>query len=169
MGAILQHEGKTFVGDFCPAWFPKLFISPQNHTGISISYKADWPLRSGFLLVLVAYINPLFLYMLAMWLSTFFSGAEHILLLWWSGKEWKESTSSSPEFSCSPCIISTSCLVFPTYTSGLANQHLFKILLTDYRQFSRTTAWQLTTAYNSVSRGSDTLTQTYIHAKHECT
>ena len=28
---------------------------------------------------------------------------------------------------------------FPTYTSCLANQHLFKTWLTDYRQFSRTT------------------------------
>ena len=50
--------------------------------------------------------------MLAMWLSTFFSGVEHILLLQWSGQEWEESTSSFPEFSCSHCIISTSCLVF---------------------------------------------------------
>ena len=40
--------------------------------------------------------------MLAMRLSTFFSGAAHILLL---RQEWEESTSSSPEFSCSPCFI----------------------------------------------------------------
>ena len=85
-----------------------------NHTEISISYKDDWPIRSSLLLANShILINPLFWSMLAMRLSTFFSGAAHILLLWWSGQEWEESTSSSPEFSCSPCIISTSCLVFP--------------------------------------------------------
>ena len=91
---------------------PQLFSPKENHTEDSVSYKADWPIRSGYLLALVAYINPLFWSMFAMWLSTFFSGADHILLLQWSGKEWEKSTSASPEFSCSPCIISTSCLVF---------------------------------------------------------
>ena len=32
----------------------------ENHTEISISYKADWPTSSGFLLTLMTYINPLF-------------------------------------------------------------------------------------------------------------
>ena len=58
-------------------------------------------------------INPFFWSMLVKWLSTFFSGSAHILLLQWPGQEWEESTSSSPEFSCSSCIISTACLVFP--------------------------------------------------------
>ena len=85
----------------------------ENHTENSISYKDDWPIRSGYLLILMTYFNPLFWYMLAMWLSTFFSGAAHILLLQWSGQEWEESTSSFPEFSCSHCTISSSYLVFP--------------------------------------------------------
>ena len=83
-----------------------------NHTEMSISYKANWPIWSG-LLVLVTYINPFFWSILAMWFSTFFSRADHILLLQWSGQEWEESTSSFPEFACSHWVISTSCLVFP--------------------------------------------------------
>ena len=102
------------VGNFCPTQFPQLFSPKENNTKNSISYKADWSIRSGLLLANShILINPFFWSMLAMWLSTFFSGADHILLLRWSGQEWEESTSSSPEFSCSPCIISTSCLVFP--------------------------------------------------------
>ena len=101
---------------FCPAQFPTV-CKPQIKSitqEISISYKADWPIRSGFLLILVTYLNTLF------WSKYFshvaeylFQLANHILLLRWSWQEWGESTSSSPEFSCSPCIISTSCLVFP--------------------------------------------------------
>ena len=114
-------------------------VSPkENHTEISICYKADWPIRSGYLLALVAYINPLFLSILAMWLSTFFSGAAHILLLWWSGQECEESTSSSPEFSLHHFHFLSG---FPAYTSCLVNQRLFKTWLTDYRQFSHTRQW----------------------------
>ena len=96
----------------CPV--PTAGKSKENHTEISISYNADWPISSSLLLANShILINPFFWSMLAMWLSTFFSGAAHILLLQWSGQEWEESTSSFPEFSCSPCIISTSYLVFP--------------------------------------------------------
>ena len=98
----------------CPAQSPQLFSPRENTTEDSVSYKADWPIRSGYLLANShILINPFFWSMLAMWLGTFFSGADHILLLRWSRQEWGKSASSSPEFSCSPCIISTACLVFP--------------------------------------------------------
>ena len=93
---------------------PSCLVPEKNHTEISISYNADWPIRSGYLLAnSYILINPFIWSILAMRLSTFFSGAAHILLLWWSAQEWEESTSFSPEFSCSLCIISTSCLFFP--------------------------------------------------------
>ena len=41
-----------------------------------------------------------------------FQLAGHILLPLWSVQDWEESASSFPEFSCSHCITSTSCLVF---------------------------------------------------------
>ena len=113
--APLCNMKVLLVGGFLSCPVPPSCLAPKkNHTQISVSYKADWPIRSGYLLANShILINPFFWSILAMWLSTFFSGAAHILLLQWSGQEWKESTSSSPEFSCSPCIISTSYLVFP--------------------------------------------------------
>ena len=45
---------------FCPAQYPQLLSPKENHIEIYISYKADWPIRSGYLLALVVYINPLF-------------------------------------------------------------------------------------------------------------
>ena len=72
--------------------------------------------------------------MLVTWLSTLFSGVGHILLLWCLDTTWKRAF-FFPEFSCSHCPASTSCLVFlpilPVWL--LANQHLFKTYLTEYR------------------------------------
>ena len=70
-----------FFGVSVPPDIPELASPKENHTEISISYKTDWPISSGYLLALVAYINPLFLSMLATWLGTFLSEAGHILLL----------------------------------------------------------------------------------------
>ena len=98
-----------------PTWYPTASRPQRKSTTqeISISYNTDWPIRSGFLLANSHILNnPFFRSLLAIWLSTFFSGAAHILLLWWSGQKWEESSSSSPEFSCSTPIISTSSLVF---------------------------------------------------------
>ena len=52
-------------------------------------YNLIGPLSHVFFLALVAYINPLFLSVLATWLSTFFSGTGHILLPLCSGQEWE--------------------------------------------------------------------------------
>ena len=56
------------VGVSVPPGYP-ITGKPQkiNHTEISIGYKADWPIRSGFLLTLITYITPLSLSMLATW------------------------------------------------------------------------------------------------------
>ena len=90
----------------------------ENHTEISISYKTDWPISSSFLFVLVTYINPLVWSILATWLGTFLSCADYLLLPRCSAQDCKESASSFPEFSCSHCNTSTSCLVFPPILSA---------------------------------------------------
>ena len=92
---IVQHLSKfsspfyvvtwtvCLLGIFCPVQFPKMFSTKENNTDDSISYKADWAIRSSLLLATChIWINPFFWSMLAMWLSTFFSGADHILLRW---------------------------------------------------------------------------------------
>ena len=66
---------------------PQLASSKEKHTEICISYKTDWHFSSGYLLAPVAYINPLFLSMLATWLGTFLSQADYTLLLPWSGQD----------------------------------------------------------------------------------
>ena len=112
-----------------------------NHTEISISYKADWPIRSGFLLVLITYINPLSLSMLATWLSTFLSMAAHMLPLQWPGQEWRGSfllPRILPVYLLHPYFLSG----FPAYTACLTNQRFIKIWLTEYRPFSHTTVQQ---------------------------
>ena len=58
-----------------------------NHTEISISYKADWPIRSGYLLALITFVTSLSLSTLATRLSTFLSWAGYMLPLWGSGQE----------------------------------------------------------------------------------
>ena len=74
---------------FRPTRYPTTGKSQRiNHTEISISYKADWPIRSGYLLVLMTYLNPLSLSTLATRLSTFLSWAGCILPLRWSAQEW---------------------------------------------------------------------------------
>ena len=98
----------------------------ENHTEISISYKTDWPISSGFLLTHVAYINPLFLSMLATWLSTFLSRAAYIFPLYWSGQNWGGSF-LLPRIPLFSLLHLYSLSGFPAYTSSLANQHLFKI------------------------------------------
>ena len=70
------------VGVSVPLGTPQLTSPKENHTEISISYKTDWPISSSYLLAPVAYINPLFLSVLATCLGTFLSEAAHILLLW---------------------------------------------------------------------------------------
>ena len=103
-----------------------------NHTEISISYKADWPISSGFLLTFIAYINPLFSSMLAIWLGTFSSGAAYIFPFWWSGQNCGGSFLLAR-------ILPVSLLHlyflsgFPAYTACLANQRFIKIWLTEYR------------------------------------
>ena len=82
----------------------------ENHTKISISYKTDWPISSGYLLALVTYINPLLLSMLATQLGTFHSRAGYILLLSGMGKNGGGSF-LLPRFSCFLCSTSTSYLV----------------------------------------------------------
>ena len=73
VGAICNMTGRR-VGISVPARYPTTGKSQRiKHTEISVSYKADWPIRSVFLLVLVTYINPLFWFILVSWLSTFFS------------------------------------------------------------------------------------------------
>ena len=90
---------------------PQLASPKESHTEISISYKTDWPISSGFLLTLVAYINPLFLSMLVAWLSTFLSRAVYILLLSGLGRNGRNGLPPSQH---SPVLIaSTSCLVDP--------------------------------------------------------
>ena len=61
------------VGVSVPRNTPEPATPKENHTEISINYKTNWTISSGYLLALVAYINSLFLSMLATRLSTFFS------------------------------------------------------------------------------------------------
>ena len=84
-----------------------------NHTEISISYKADWPIRPGFLLTLITYVTPLFLSTLATW-AQYLSQCDslHVAsLVVWTGVA--EELPCFPEFSCSHCSTPTSCLTFP--------------------------------------------------------
>ena len=110
-----------------------------NHTKISISYKADWPIRSGYLLALITYVTPLSLSRLAIWLGTFFS----CQLTWCCFGDLRRSGRGNfliPSlllFSLPHLYVLS---VFPAYTSCLANQCLFKTWLTEYKQFSHTTS-----------------------------
>ena len=110
---------------FCPV--PMVVRSRRIPKKVYISDKTDQPICSGFLLTLVIYINPLFLSMLATWLSTLFSGTGHILLLRCLNRT-VERVSFFPEYSCSYCPTSTSCLVFPPILPAWlpTNQRLFK-------------------------------------------
>ena len=98
----------------------------ENHTEDSIRLETDWPINSGYLLALITYVSPLFLSMLATWLSTFLSVAAYISPLWWSGQNCRGS-------SLLPRILPFSLLYlyflsgFPAYTSCLANQRFIKI------------------------------------------
>ena len=38
-------------------------VIQSQRTEVYINYKTDWPISSGFLLVLITYISPLFLFM----------------------------------------------------------------------------------------------------------
>ena len=67
-----------------------------------------------------------------------FQLAGHILLPQCSVQDWEESAFSFPEFSCSHCIIFTSCLVFLPILPSWPISVFFKTWLTEYRQFSRT-------------------------------
>ena len=100
------------IGVSVPPGTPQPASPKENHTEISISCKTDWPISSGYLLALIAYINPLFLSMLARWLGTFQSWAGYILLFGGLGRN-AEGASCFPEYSCSHCPNSTSCLVDP--------------------------------------------------------
>ena len=64
----MWHDRPACWG-ICPRPVPHNRQVPEkiNHTEISISYKADWPIRSGYLLILMTYLNPLFWSMLATW------------------------------------------------------------------------------------------------------
>ena len=114
LGAICNMRGRL-VGVSVPPGTPTSRQTPKktNHTEISISYKADWPIRSGFLLTLITYVTPLFLSTLATW-AQYLSQCDslHVAsLVVWTGVA--EEPPCFPEFSCSHCITSTSCLVFP--------------------------------------------------------
>ena len=43
-----------------PSSTPQPASPKEKHIEISLSYRADWSIRSGYLLAIVAYINPLF-------------------------------------------------------------------------------------------------------------
>ena len=128
-----------FVGFSVSARTPSCLVQEKIHTQISVSYNADWPIRSGYLLANAhILINPFFL--------IYFSHVALYLFQWGS---------SHPAASVAwagvgrinfllPRILLLSLhhfhflSGFPTYTSCLANQRLFKTWLTEYRQFSRT-------------------------------
>ena len=116
------------LSEFLSCLVPIIVTSQRNHTEVYISYKTDWPISSGFLLTLITYISPLFLSMLATWLGTLFSEAVTSCFFRGLGRTAEEWASSFPEFSCSPCPASTSCLVvLPILPAWLlANQSLFK-------------------------------------------
>ena len=80
------------VGVYAPPNTPQPESPKENDTEVSISY---WSISSGFLLTLVAYINPLFLSTLATWLSTFLSQADYILFLPWSGQDTRRELPAS--------------------------------------------------------------------------
>ena len=82
-----------------------------NHTEISISYKADWSIRSGYLLALITYVTPLSLSMLATW-AQYLSQCDSLHVassVVCAGMA--EGVSSSLALSYSHCPASTSCLV----------------------------------------------------------
>ena len=87
VGAICNMRGRL-VGVSVPPSTPQL-ASPKkiNHTEISISYKVDWPIRSGYLLALITFVSPLSLTTLATRLSIFLSWEGYILPLQWSAQE----------------------------------------------------------------------------------
>ena len=135
------HGSHNVGWSFMPCWVPTIVKCQRNHTEVYISYKLIGPF--------ITYISPLFLSMLAMWLSTlfgeavtscFFCGCADYVLF--------------PEFSCSHCPASTSCLVsLPILPAWLlANQCLFKIQVTGYRPLSHSSLLcKCTTFYFSIS------------------
>ena len=138
MNTHLCNMRGRLVGVFVPPSTPTASKQQRkSHTEISISYKTDWPIRSGYLLVLMTYLNPLFWSMLAIWLGTFFSCQLTCCLFGGLRRNGRE-TSLLPRillFSLHHLYFLSG---FPTYTSCLANQRLFKTWLKDCRQFSRT-------------------------------
>ena len=139
-GILFCNMRGPVCSDFCPALPPTAGKPKENHTKISILCKADWPIRSGILLANShILINPFFWSILAMWLSTFFSGQ---ITSWCFG----DLTGVKGISFLLPRILLLSLhhfhflSGFSTYTSWLANPRLFKTWLTDYRQFSHTTS-----------------------------
>ena len=129
-GSLVTWGAGLLLGVFCPARFPQLFSPTENHTEISISYTAGWFIMSGFLLVLVTCINPLFSYILAIWLSTFSSWQIRSSFFGDLGKCGRNQVSHSQH---SPVLIASllfriwfSCLYF-----CLASQRWFKTWLTE--------------------------------------
>lgn len=57
---LMCNMRASLLGVSVPPGTPQPRNPKENHTEISISYKADWPIKSGYILALVAYINPLF-------------------------------------------------------------------------------------------------------------
>ena len=113
----------------------------------------DSPISSGFLLTLVAYINLLFLSTLATWLGTLLSWADYILLLPWSGQDWEDWAFSFPEFSCSHCPTSTSCLVdspiLPAWLISVLLKYMIDRLQTilPHHSISYKTDWAISSSF----------------------
>ena len=95
----------------CPVPHSRQISKKTNHTEISISYKADWPIRSGYLLALITYVTPLSLSTLAHGSVPFPAGQLTSFLSGHLGRT-AEGASCFPEYSQSLFSISTSCLAF---------------------------------------------------------
>ena len=103
MSSFLSHEGLLVGVSVLPST-PKPGKPKENHTQDSIRLQTDWPIRSGSLLVLVTYVTPLSLSMLATQLSTFLSLTAYMLPLRWSAQEWQRNL---PAFQNSPVLIAS--------------------------------------------------------------
>ena len=97
-----------------------------NHTEISISYKADWSIRSGYLLALITYVTPLSLSMLAHGSVPFSAGQVTCCLF-----GGLRRSGGGTFLLHSLILFSLPRLYFlsgwPAYTSCLANQRFIKI------------------------------------------
>ena len=85
----------------------------ENNTESTSGYKTDWLIRSGFLLTLITYINPLFSSMLATW-AQYLSRCDSLNVassVVCTGMAERELL--LPEYSKSLCSTPTSCLAFP--------------------------------------------------------